>query len=289
MSAPDLDNPEHIQSTQQGSSQHQSQQSNEGLCNVIRSPSQGMLVSTQEQVQQGQMQQRRPPATTSNQDMHNLIAGKTTQKAQQQQLIQQGRPPDYKITIPALLPGPRCFTYASIATDQTTTSPHGAAAGLGVLIINPQTNRTQVITIQGSIDNVSSVIMAEAAAMALAARTARALALQQANYLTESQLLVNFFNSNSLSTPPDQRIKPLTQDFIHSLEGNQIKVYKVERETNITAHSLATQAHRLLSQPPSSQPVFSCSNVAHVYQCPVKNALASVNMSPFRLHTVRCA
>jgi len=106
----------------------------------------------QEQVQQGQMQQRRPRATTWNQDMY-LIAGRTTQKAQQQQLIQQGRPPDYKITIPALLPGSRCLTDASIATDQTT-APH-RAAGLGVLIINTQTKQTQTITIQGNIDNVS--------------------------------------------------------------------------------------------------------------------------------------
>jgi len=150
LSTQDLDNPDHIQPTQQESSQQQSQQSNEGLCNVS-SPSQGMLVSMQEQVQQAQMQQRRPPATTWNQDMHNLVAGRTTQKAQQQP-IQQGRPPDYKITIPALLPGPRCLTYASIATDQTT-APH-RAAGLGVLIINTQTNQTQTITIQGSIDNV---------------------------------------------------------------------------------------------------------------------------------------
>jgi ribonuclease HI len=245
-----------------------------------------MLVPMQEQVQQGQMQQRRPPATTWNQD-NNLIAGKTTQTAQQQQFIQQGRPPDYRITIPALLPGPRCLTDASIATDQTT-APH-RAAGLGVLIINTQTNQTQTITIQDSIDTVSSVIMAEAAAMALAARIARALGLKQANYLTDNQLLVNFFNSNSLSMPPDRRKKPLTQDFIHSLEANQIKVYKIAREINITAHSLAKQAHRLLSQPPSSQPVFSCTNLAHVHQCPVKNALACVNMSPFWLHTVRCA
>ena len=141
MSTQDLDNPDHIQPTQQESSQQQSQQSNEGLCNVS-SPSQGMLVSMQEQVQQAQMQQRRPPANHS---------AKTTQKAQQQP-IQQGRPPDYKITIPALLPGPRCLTDASIATDQTT-APH-RAAGLGVLIINTQTNQTQTITIQGSIDNV---------------------------------------------------------------------------------------------------------------------------------------
>ena len=91
--------------------------------------------------------------------------------------------------------------------------------------------------------------MAEAAAMALAARIARALGLQQANYLTDNQLLVNFFNSNSLSTPPDRRIKPLTQDFIHSLEANQIKVYKIAREINITAHSLAKQAYRLETFP----------------------------------------
>jgi hypothetical protein len=129
--------------------------------------------------------------------------------------------------------------------------------------------------------------MAEAAAMALAARIAQALGLQQANYLTENQLLVNFFNSNSLSTPPDRRIKPHTQDFIHSLELNQIKVYKITREINITAHSLAKQAHRLLSQPPS-QPVFSCTNRAHVYQCPVKNALASVNMSHSSLCLMKC-
>ena len=55
----------------------------------------------------------------------------------------------------------------------TTKSP-----SLGVLITNTQPNETQTITIQGNIGKMSSVIMAEAVAMALAARITRALNLQ---------------------------------------------------------------------------------------------------------------
>jgi hypothetical protein len=120
----------------------------------------------------------------------------------------------------------------------------------------------------------------EAAAMTLATRIDRALNLQQANYLTDNQLLVNFFNNNSHSDPPDWRMKPLTQEFIHSLGVNPIKVYKIARQMNSTSHSLAKQVHGLPAQPPV-QAVFSCSDPAHVNQCPVKNALASINMLPF--------
>jgi hypothetical protein len=73
----------------------------------------------------------------------------------------------------------------------------------------------------------------------------------------------NFFNNGNYLTPPDWRIKPLTQDFILSLQENQIEVYKIARAMNVTAHSLAKQAHRMLSNPPL-QAIFSCTNNTHV-------------------------
>jgi len=89
--------------------------------------------------------------------------------------IQEG-PSTYRANFPALLPGPICFTDASIAPNQGTSQQR--AASLGVLITNTQPNETQTITIQGNIGKMSSVIMAEAVAMALAARITRALNLQ---------------------------------------------------------------------------------------------------------------
>jgi hypothetical protein len=112
------------------------------------------------------------------------------------------------MTIPALLPGPRCFTDASLAPHQTTTADK--ATGLGVFLINTQTNPAQTINIQGTIDKVPSVIMAEAAALALAARIASVINLQRSNYLSDNDSSVKFFNSTDLSAPPDWRIKAIT-------------------------------------------------------------------------------
>jgi len=65
-------------------------------------------------------------------------------------------------------------------------------AGLGILIINNHTHPTQNIYIQGAIHNATSILMVEAAALALEALMASRLDLQSPTYLSDNQGSGNF-------------------------------------------------------------------------------------------------
>lgn len=130
--------------------------------------------------------------------------------------------------------------------------------------------------------------MSEAAAMTLATKMASLLHLQMPNYLTyNQQLLVTFFNSVDHSTPPDWRIKTLTQQFINYNSGSNYSIYKFSRNTNRTAHILAKQA-KIATSSTSSHPSISCTNQAHVSICPLQQALSSVQWECISLLTARC-
>jgi hypothetical protein len=147
---------------------------------------------------------------------------------------------EYTITLPTLLSCPRCYTDASIIPDtikQTTRK-----ARLGVLIVNSQMQPIQNIYIQGSIDNSSSVLLAEAAALLLAASMADRIHLHSPNYLSDNQQLVSFFNGTDHSSPPDWRIKNFTHQFMNYNKQNNFKIFKIRRQANQTAHLLAKQA-----------------------------------------------
>jgi hypothetical protein len=104
--------------------------------------------------------------------------------------------------------------------------------------------------------------MAEAAALALAARIASVINLQRSNYLSDNDSSVKFFNSTDLSAPPDWRIKAITQDFINTNGANQTKVFKIARDMNRSAHGSSKEAQRLLSSLPA-ETSFTCTHVAH--------------------------
>ena len=76
--------------------------------------------------------------------------------------------------------------------------------------------------------NSTSVLMAEATAMALAALVTSALSIQNTIFLTNNQLLVSFFNGTNFSSPPIWDIKPFTQSFI-TTNNNNSRVLKVAR------------------------------------------------------------
>lgn len=125
---------------------------------------------------------------------------------------------------------------------QITASHWQKTAGLRVLIINTETHPSQTIYIQGTINN-SSVLMAKATALALAALVASRLQLQGLNFLSDNKQLVSFINSSNHSTPPDWRIKYLTQEFINCNQQSNFKMFKIRRRNlNQTAYLLAKQA-----------------------------------------------
>jgi len=77
--------------------------------------------------------------------------------------------------MPALITGPRCYTDAS--TQQDANQRTIKDAGLGVFMLNQHIQGPQAIFIQAKAMNMSSVLMAEAAAMTLASRLVTILQL----------------------------------------------------------------------------------------------------------------
>jgi hypothetical protein len=93
-----------------------------------------------------------------------------------------GRSPHYIhcINPPCRFPEPpdvaQCFIDASIDPEVSQSAPK--PAGLGISFLDPRTNTKSYIKLQ--INNISSVVMAEAAALAFAAAVASELLVQGA-------------------------------------------------------------------------------------------------------------
>lgn len=139
-------------------------------------------------------------------------------------------------------------------------------AGLGVFIINNQSSTTSAIYIKAMLRDSSSVLMAEAAALALGAQVLCALGVQQLFFLSDNQQLVNFFNGNDHNNPPQWEIKPFTQSFINNTSSNNARLFRIDGKLNTTAHVLASQVNS--SNRTSLDLLSTCTNPAHVNSCP---------------------
>jgi hypothetical protein len=97
------------------------------------------------------------------------------------------------------------------------------------------------IFIKAAMQDSTSVLMAESAALALAT-----VLLENWSYRMQSfyqnQQLVHFLNGADLSNPPDWRIKPYTQMISPLLAGTSSSIRKISRSQNQMADSLARQA-----------------------------------------------
>lgn len=156
-----------------------------------------------------------------------------------------------------------------------------------MFILNTHVHPPQIILLQAKMSNTTSVLMAEAAAMTLAAKVVSLLQLQGINFLTDNQHLVTFFDSANHSTPPDWTIKWLTQQFINYTSQSSCHVYKISRDSNISAHMLAR--HASSDNTSSSQhAVVSCSRLEAVTMCPLRVALSSIQWEYFSLLAAQC-
>ena len=71
----------------------------------------------------------------------------------------------YLVRFPGLLQGVKCYTDASTSPDLPSLTPRNA--GIGLFIINTQIHPAKTIYIKAIMTATTSVLMAEAAAMAL--------------------------------------------------------------------------------------------------------------------------
>lgn len=109
-------------------------------------------------------------------------------------------PPNFKILLPAALPGTRCYTDASISPDNSLQVPR--SAGLGIFIINGHEGAASTIYVKAIQKGCTSVLMSEVAALTLGAKILNALQVHHPFFLSDNQQLVSFFNGQNHSTPP---------------------------------------------------------------------------------------
>lgn len=165
----------------------------------------------------------------------------------------------------------------SSATAAATGIDEPRKPGLGVFILYSE--RQEKFFIKAQVKHCSSVLMAEAAALALAANITSRLQISQMSFLTDNQALVNLFNGDNLDSPPDWRIKPFTQRFINDVTNKAVQVLKIETRLNITAHSLATRAFRHDDDTSSGPFNVTCTNTNHPNSCRLSVALQSVTFN----------
>jgi ribonuclease HI len=160
-------------------------------------------------------------------------------------------------------------------------------AGLGILFVNVQVQPTQTIYIQAKLAACSSVLMAEAASLALAAVIADQMNLRNITFLSDSQQLVHFLNQQNQAHPPDWRIKPFTQRFSNHANNRESTIYKINRQLNITADALARQALASFASGQADSN-FNCSYEHHVSQCSFLQVIQHVNLNGVIIHAARC-
>jgi hypothetical protein len=93
----------------------------------------------------------------------------------------------FTLQVPALLPATRCFVDASTTPDHPSHSTR--KAGIGILFVNTQVQPVQTIYIKASMSITHSVIMAEAAVLALATVLADHLNFTQISFLSDCSQL----------------------------------------------------------------------------------------------------
>jgi hypothetical protein len=220
--------------------------------------------------------------TTSISELNADKQGNELQERRERRTLEDLDPNHFRITLPASLSGTRCYTDASITPDNDENPVRHA--GLGILIVNAYAGTPSTIYINAKMMNCGSVIMAEAAALDLAAQILKKLGIQHPSVLTDNEQLAIFFNGQNYQNPPRWEIKPHTQSFINSCLSRGRKVYKICRSNNTTAHLLANQARQCSRH--SAE--FNCTNSQHVNNCPLRTALNSVLGAHFTLLAVSC-
>ena len=114
--------------------------------------------------------------------------------------VQLPAPPLFRVLLPALIPGTRIYTDAAMAPDSLPQATR--KAGLGIFIVNAHQPNQSAVYIKAISPQTTSVLMAEAAALMLAADIASALQIRQPTFLSDNQQLMTFFYRSENSNPP---------------------------------------------------------------------------------------
>ena len=139
---------------------------------------------------------------------------------------------------------------------------------------------------QVGIQQAMEPLQAEANALLLGAKLARALNLQRANLITDNEVLAKTARTASLRHSPGHwSLRPVLAEFADVTQGITSSILKISRQNNKVADKLAKMA-RQASIPISC--LFSCNALSHNLHCPVRDALANLQWGNFTLISVTC-
>jgi hypothetical protein len=180
--------------------------------------------------------------------------------------------------------GVLCYTDASISPD--VCSPRFRQAGIGIKFVNIQVQPANTICNKAIVKDVSSVLMAKAAALALAASIASNMGFMRVSFFTDSTQLLQFLFASDQTKPPDWRMKTYTQQFRTSVAQIQALLSEISRCDNSATDSLAKDGHHQAAY--VHQPFLHCSFGAHPSQCQLFQTLLPVNNACTMLLSASC-
>jgi len=204
----------------------------------------------------------------------NLYTNNTSAETEQRSFQAFSDP--FLVSFPSSFAGTRCYTDAATLPDNLNSDT--SQAGLGVFIVNTDENPTISIFVKALLEESSSVLMAESAALALATDLLNQIQCTRYTIFSDNQQLVNFLNQSDLSNPPDWRIKPHSQHAANLLAIFGTQVRRIKRTQNQMAVSLARQAFQATTSN-QFQYEFSCSNSSHANDCPLLRAISTVTIA----------
>jgi hypothetical protein len=184
----------------------------------------------------------------------------------------------------------RCYIDASAEPNNTYTGT--IQAGLDIFILHFQEQVPQSIYIKARLHSCTSALMAEAAALALAATVCTALNFTGVNFLSDCEQLVHHLRCQDIAHPPDGRIKFFTRTYINTTVDKDPYIFKIDRRLNMTADNLARQATTLLSAQQDFN--FICTTQRHtLLYCATKPQSCRLkrcnNTSSFMLLIIQCS
>jgi hypothetical protein len=156
-----------------------------------------------------------------------------------------------------------------------------------MFIVNTNSQPVQTIYVKATLSEATSVLMAEAAALALAALITDKLGLRQVTFLSDNQQLVNFLNNQDQTNPLQWRIKYYTKIFCNSTAPRNTRTHRIHITQNQTADALARQALVESQLPCSLGFICTCTSAAHE-RCTLQEALQFVTLNSVRLLTTSC-
>ncbi|RLN33781.1 uncharacterized protein C2845_PM03G20750 [Panicum miliaceum] len=198
-------------------------------------------------------------------------------------------PPKHGARFPTVLQAagviiPVGFSDASLPPDGRTADWNDA--GLGVFLDLRAPPLACLVHMQANV-RVSSVLMAELAAVLLGVKAAALLLGHSFVWASDSLLAVRYMTQDLSQVP--WRLRPILSELHHLQARHHFQMIKIPRAQNSEAHRLAVAAKRRHLGSVTDAPSMSCVVQFHSTPCNVLFGINSVSWGSLRLSSVLCS